>query len=161
MHRVLFDSDLLFLDFAFFCPESQARLKRCASLPVPVTPPDSESDPPPPQCSARSRPVQGRVWLFPPPCSARHRLRSRRLSASCSHRLPCPTRSHLRGEKLPRAVCPRRGSFGLVSCERAVTGHLCPPRAEAECSHQPINSEDRGQYLAFLAVHRRMAVTAQ
>lgn len=73
MHRVLFDSDLLFLDFAFFCPESQARLKRCASLPVPVTPPDSESDPPPsPVLSTQPpRPGQGlavpSALLSPPP----------------------------------------------------------------------------------------------
>lgn len=56
MHRVLFDSDLLFLDFAFFCPESQARLKRCASLPIPVTPPDSESDPPLPSAQHAAAP---------------------------------------------------------------------------------------------------------
>lgn len=72
MRRVSFDSDLLFLDFAFSCPESQVRLKRCASLSIPMTPPDSESGPPPPVLSTQPPgPGQGlavpSALLSPPP----------------------------------------------------------------------------------------------
>lgn len=131
MCRVLFDSYFLCHGFAGFCPESQVRWKHRVGIPPPWCHRTRSQTLGAERTAAPSRLGSGGPLRPAQPAAT---LRIRRLSVSCSHRLLSPTQSHLRGGKLPQVLRPRRGLFGLVSCECDITAHLCPPRPEAECS---------------------------